>query len=170
MIRDYNAYSFCGSAYLFVVGFQENYLLTALAFPLIAEASPLRLHLLTIPEEYRYLDTVKHCCVQDDGRLRALITESPDGLLESDGPRSILASFDMLSDWEDANALITRRISIAAPHIDASHGFLSLPHNAQLPVQTLRAQVDSEKFWRCRKWSIVDAQGNVLLERKYFRA
>jgi hypothetical protein len=164
-----DAYTFSDAGYLLVVGFEEEYLVTALAFPLTGTSSPLRRHLMTISRSYRHLDTIKCCHVTSDGRLKALITEDSGDGFRTDGPQSIIASFALAYQWEDPGPLVTPRLRHSGPYIERTLPLCSLrtSPNTQRPTQTNRADANSERYWRCRHWSIVDMHGNLLLKREY---
>jgi hypothetical protein len=167
LISYYDAYTFCHGNSLLVVGFEKNYLVTAITISLDGSSSPRRRHLMTIPKTYRQITTVKHCYITEDGRLKALLAQELDCDVRADGPQSIQASFDLTHEWEDASSLITRQHG-PGPVVRKLEERWSLiaPLGGQRQSQTLQADMGSEEYWRCRKWTMADAH-NLLLERKY---
>jgi hypothetical protein len=151
-----------------VLGFKAGILLAVLELPFAGDELPRLRDLMSFPKSYLHLDKVQWYEITKDNRLKVVIVED-DESTSTGGPQSILTSFDISSGWENAGSIITTDPPYRGPSIEHARPLCAL---RQVPgsaprSQTCRPDSKTERYWRCKEWTLKDEHGNTLQERKY---
>lgn len=152
-----------------VLGFKVGTLLAVLELPFAGDELPRLRDLMSFPQSYLHLDKVQWYEITKDNRLKVVIVEDEE-TVSTGGPQSILTSFDDISSgWETAGSIITTDPPYRGPSFEHTQPLCAL---RQVPgsaprSQTCRADSKTERYWRCKEWTMKDEHGNTIQERKY---